>query len=93
MRTEGGSLLSWLAPKGATRVRIPPSPFPKSCPYDCPKTDRILGELYPYLLRRQNGDGTFHEAGGYGLAGTLRPEALYSSSFAFSSLTISGCLK
>ena len=29
-------------------------------PYDCAKTDRILPELYAYLLREQKPDGTWH---------------------------------
>ncbi|HUS90640.1 MAG TPA: DUF6288 domain-containing protein, partial [Phycisphaerae bacterium] len=34
--------------------------FSKTYPFDCPKTDRILAELYAYLLREQKPDGTWH---------------------------------
>jgi len=45
--------------KETVELRLPTryGRFSKTYPYDCPKTDRILSELYPYLLRRQRGDG------------------------------------
>jgi len=42
------------------RVTTRYGPYSKTYPYHCRKTDRILGELYPYLIRKQKPDGTWH---------------------------------
>ncbi len=34
--------------------------FSRSFPYDCPKSDQILDELYGYLLQQQRPDGLWH---------------------------------
>ncbi|MGF1581624.1 MAG: DUF6288 domain-containing protein [Gemmataceae bacterium] len=34
--------------------------YSKTYPFDCKKTDIILGELYTYLLRKQREDGSWH---------------------------------
>jgi hypothetical protein len=34
--------------------------FSETYPYDCPKTDMILEQLYAYLLETQKPDGTWH---------------------------------
>ena len=34
--------------------------FSKTYPYDCPKTDLILKEMYAYLLAKQKEDGSWH---------------------------------
>ena len=34
--------------------------YSKTYPYNCPKTDRILSELYPYLIKKQKPKGLWH---------------------------------
>ena len=48
--------------KARIELKIPTTygQFSKTFPYDCAKTDRILRQLYAYLLKKQKPDGTWH---------------------------------
>jgi len=52
--------------RGETRMRVVITlpkkygAFSKTYPYDCDKTDIILGELYAYLTEKQRDDGIWH---------------------------------
>jgi len=61
----GGRLVLGIMRDGRPRVvhlRLPTTygAYSRTYPYDCPKTGRILGELYAYLLQEQKPDGTWH---------------------------------
>jgi len=61
----GGRLVLGVMRDGRPRVvhlQLPTTygAYSRTYPYDCPKTDRILGELYAYLLEKQKPDGTWH---------------------------------
>ena len=62
---RGGKLTLAVLRDGGKKVielRLPTKygRFSRTYPYQCAKTDRILSELYPYLLRKQRPDGTWH---------------------------------
>jgi len=48
--------------KKRVELRVPTTygQYSRTYPFKCAKTDRILAELYPYLLERQKPDGTWH---------------------------------
>jgi hypothetical protein len=64
-RAFGGRLLLGVVRDGRPQIvhlQLPTTygAYAATYPYDCPKTDRILGELYAWLLKEQRPDGTWH---------------------------------
>ncbi len=63
-RWRGGLVLDVMRNGRKTRVYLHLTTrygqYSKTYPYNCRKTDRILSELYRYLIRKQKSNGTWH---------------------------------